>query len=276
MMPRYEKYKDSGMEWVGEIPEHWEVRRLKDFSAIKYGLGQPPREKSDGLPLIRATNVFSGRIDAKDLLFIDPDDIPYERDPVLRENDIIVVRSGAYTADSAIIPKEYDGAITGYDMVVRCNANINAKFVSYTFLSSYVLASQLLLNSLRAAQPHLNKEELGKTIIVFPNITEQTAIANYLDERTAKLDKLIKNKGEQIEKLKEMRQIEINTAVTKGLNPDAKMKPSGIEWLGDIPEHWEMRRLKDKVKVNIESLGKETYPEYEIKYLTFPKYGLKY
>ncbi|GAB4323761.1 MAG: hypothetical protein Kow00127_16470 [Bacteroidales bacterium] len=111
--------KDSGIEWLGEIPEHWEVKRLKYVGKIKYGLGQPPKQKAEGLPIIRATNVFRGMIDEKDLMYIDPDDIPYERDPILRTNDIIIVRSGAYTADSAIIPSKFDGAITGYDMVFR-------------------------------------------------------------------------------------------------------------------------------------------------------------
>jgi len=157
--------KPSGIERLGEIPAHWKILKLKYISNIRYGLGQPPREKEGGLPLIRATNVERGKIVEKDLLFIDPEDVPYGRTPILKEGEIIVVRSGAYTADSAIIPKKFEGAIAGYDMVVKAR-KINCKLLSYIFLSNYVLTHQLYVLRMRAAQPHLNSEELGQTFIV--------------------------------------------------------------------------------------------------------------
>ena len=243
MLLKYPNYKDSGVEWIGEIPEGWEVRKLKYVASVKYGLGQPPKEKSDGLPIIRATNVYRGKIDINNLVFVDPDDVPYERDPILRENDIIVVRSGAYTADSAIIPKEFDGAIAGYDMVVRCES-VKSKFISYCLLSDYVLKKQLLLHSLRAAQPHLNREELSETIFALPTIPEQTDIASFLQCKTAELDQLISNKEKLITLYEEEKTAIINRAVTKGLDLYVRLKPSGVEWLGDIPEHWEAKKLK--------------------------------
>lgn len=209
--------KDSGIEWLGKIPKHWEVKRLKNVADIKYGLGQPPEEKEDGLPLIRATNVERGKINPKDLLYVDPNDVPYDRDPVLLENDIVVVRSGAYTADSAIIPKEFEGAITGYDMVIRVKKH-NPNFVAFCLLSNYVLINQLHLLRLRAAQPHLNKEELGITILLVPPIEEQIEIANYLQQRTTAIDQLIKNIEAQTEKLQELRKIKIYEAVTGKIN----------------------------------------------------------
>jgi len=248
-MTRYEKYKPSSVEWIGEIPAHWKIKRLKYSALIKYGLGQPPKQKDDGLPLIRATNIERGKIVDKGLVFIDPDDVPYDRDPVLKEHDIIVVRSGAYTADSALIPKKYEGAITGYDMVVRAIEE-NPIFIAYCLLSDYVLVKQLYLNKLRAAQPHLNKEELGDTLLLLPLKDEQPAIAAYLDDKTAQIDKLIANKQKLIDLLKEERTAIINQAVTKGINPNAKLKPSGIEWLGDIPVHWEVKKLKYVLRIN--------------------------
>ena len=106
------RLKPSGVEWLGDMPEHWEVRRLKSMARIRYGLGQPPPESPDGLPLIRATNIARGIISEKDLIFVDPDGVPFGRDAILRSKEIIVVRSGAYTADSAIITEEYAGAIS--------------------------------------------------------------------------------------------------------------------------------------------------------------------
>lgn len=207
------RMKDSGVEWLGEIPAHWEVTRLKYLGEIKYGLGQPPKQIENGLPLIRATNVERGRINIKDLIFVDPEDIPYDRDPVLRENDIIVVRSGAYTGDSAIIPKEFDGSITGYDMVFRPK-DVVPKFAAFALLSNYVLNSQLIPESLRAAQPHLNKEELGETIFATPSLKEQKSISVYLIAETMRID-LLKEKTEQeIELLKKYRTALISEVVT--------------------------------------------------------------
>ena len=130
--------KNSGVEWLGEIPAHWDTKRLKTFSRIRYGLGQPPRESSNGLPLIRATNVIRGRITEENMVYVDPEDVPTGRDAFLAEGEIIVVRSGAYTADSAIIPKAYDGAVAGYDMVVAANGALS-EFVAAALLCTYVL-----------------------------------------------------------------------------------------------------------------------------------------
>jgi len=206
--------KDSGIEWLGEIPEHWEVKKLKYVGKIRYGLGQPPKQKTDGLPIIRATNVFRGRIHDKDLVFVDPDDIPYDRDPILRTNDIIVVRSGAYTADSAIIPEKYDGAVTGYDMVFRCYVKYDPKFISYALLSDYILKRQLIMHSLRAAQPHLNREELGETIVVLPPIQEQQSIVNHIETECSRIDTQVERTKKLIELLTEYRTALISEVVT--------------------------------------------------------------
>jgi len=207
------KMKDSGIEWLGEIPLMWKIVPLKLLADIKYGLGQPPKTKEDGLPLIRATNVERGKINTNKLIFVDPDDVPYERDPILKEDDIIVVRSGAYTADSAIIPKEFDGAITGYDMVVRAK-RINAKLLAFSLLSNYLLQNQLFLKRSRAAQPHLNAEELGESFILLPSQEEQSEIVDFLNKKTIELDIVINKTNLTIQKLKEYRRSIISEAVT--------------------------------------------------------------
>lgn len=202
------------LKFIQVIPKSWKVKRIKSIGKIKYGLGQPPKELIGGLPLIRATNVYRGKIDTNNLVFVDPDDIPYERDPVLKENDIIVVRSGAYTADSAIIPKEFEGAITGYDMVLQCFPNTSAKFVAYALLSKYILDDQLKLASLRAAQPHLNREQLGNSTIVVPPLSEQNSLAQHLDTITGKIDLVKQNIINQIDTLKLYRKSLIHEFVT--------------------------------------------------------------
>jgi len=208
------KMKDSGIEWLGEIPKNWEVIPLKYIGEIKYGLSQLPTEKHDGLPVIRATNIFRGKISKENLVFVNEQDISYDRDPILKENDIIVVRSGAYTADSAIILKEYEGSVVGYDMVLRCNNKNESFFMSFCLLSDYVLNRQLLPHSLRAAQPHLNREELGETRILRPKENEQTAIVQHIETKCSRIDAIISKFKRQIELLKEYRTALISEAVT--------------------------------------------------------------
>ncbi len=239
--PRYPKYKDSGVEWLGDVPEHWETRQIKRVATIRYGIGEPPKYHDEGTPLIRATNVHAGKLFPEGMVFVDPTEIPAQRIVWLQAGDIIVVRSGAYTGDSAIIPEGIGECIAGFDMVLRCHA-VRPLFIQFSLLSSYLKEGQIDLEKMRAAQPHLNAEELGSCIVVLPSEVEQERIAEFLEAETSKIDELVAEQRRLIELLKEKRQAVISHAVTKGLNPNVPMRPSGIEWLGDVPEHWEVMK----------------------------------
>lgn len=249
--PRYPKYKASGVEWLGEVPEHWEVAQLKRLATIRYGIGEPPNYHLAGTPLVRATNIHAGKLFDEGMVFVDPTEIPEQRIVWLIGGDIIVVRSGAYTGDSAIISKDFGPSIAGFDMVLRCHS-AQPQFIQFALLSKYLKDGQIDLEKMRAAQPHLNSEELGASLVVLPNAKEQTRIAEFLDQETAKIDELVAEQQRLMELLKEKRQAVISHAVTKGLNPKAPMKPSGNQWLGEVPEHWEVKRLKH-VKANEEN-----------------------
>jgi type I restriction enzyme, S subunit len=205
--------KDSGIEWLGEIPEHWELYRLKSLGSIRYGLGQPPKSMENGLPLIRATNIQKGKIVNIDMVFVNPNELPLAKNPILKKGEIIVVRSGAYTGDSAIITEEYAGSVAGYDMVftsIKCCPD----FISYSFLSHYVLENQLIPSSCRAAQPHLNAEELGSTLIACPPYEEQVRLSNYLQNQTARLEATILKLQSEIDLFSEYKTSLINEVVT--------------------------------------------------------------
>jgi len=207
------KMKPSGVEWLGEVPEHWNTIRLKHLCQIRYGIGEPPEYVEDGVPLIRATNINEGKIETKNLVKVDPKDIPYSRIVWLKTGDIIVVRSGAYTGDSSIISEEFSGSIAGFDMILSCT-KVFSKFISYGLLSKYLKDGQIYLQKLRAAQPHLNAEELGECLVFFPPPPEQRSIAAYLDRETAKIDALSAKVETIIERLKEYRTALISDAVT--------------------------------------------------------------
>ena len=207
------KLKPSGVEWLGDIPGHWEVKRVKHIANIRYGVGEPPEYVEDGVAFIRATNINAGMIESENLVRINPEDIPFTRRTWLKTGDIIVVRSGAYTGDSAIIPEEYSGSIAGFDMVVSCRKTASS-FLAYALLSKYLRDGQIFLQKMRAAQPHLNAEELGNCLVFLPPLTEQHAIADFLDRETTKIEALSGKVKEAIKKLREYRSALISAAVT--------------------------------------------------------------
>jgi len=207
------KMKDSGIEWLGQIPAHWEVKSIKRLGEIRYGLGEPPEYTDDGLPFIRATDISRGKIDLENVKKVKPEDVPWSRRPLLAHFEILVVRSGAYTGDSAIVTESIAGCIAGYDMVLTVK-KAHAPFVAWVLLSKYMLQGQIYLERLRAAQPHLNAEELGGFVAMIPPLDEQRAIASFLDRETARIDALVGKVKESIDKLREYRTALISAAVT--------------------------------------------------------------
>ena len=205
--------KDSGVEWLGKVPAHWGIVALKRLGSIRYGIGEPPKYQPDGVPLIRATNVHAGKLFDDGLVFVDPDDIPSQRIVWLAAGDIIVVRSGAYTGDSAIIPEAYGRCIAGFDMVVRCS-NVIPQFLQFVLLSSYLKFFQIDLLKLRAAQPHLNAEELGACIVVVPPEADQADIVRFLVDQLSRIDTLIAEAEVAVGILRERRAALISAAVT--------------------------------------------------------------
>ncbi len=251
--PAYPRYKPSGVDWLGDIPELWEAKKVRYISKIRYGLGEPPEYVEDGLPFIRATDINGGRIDFSTVKRVSPEDVPWHRKPQLALHEILVVRSGAYTGDSALVSQEVAGCIAGYDMVLTVDGAF-PPFVAWALLSKYMLLGQVHLERMRAAQPHLNAEELGGFTILMAPDSEQRIIADFLDRETGRIDFLISKKRELIEKLKEKRTALISRSVTRGLPPNAAinagfdpnppLKQAGIEWLGAVPAHWQMKQLK--------------------------------
>ena len=205
--------KDSGIEWIGEIPEQWHVSKLKRFSNIRYGLGEPPKLSEDGLPIIRATNIERGKIVTNNLIKAKIEDIPSAKDVVLKHGDILIVRSGAYAGDVALVSQEWEGTLAGYDMIISL-FDINPKFTSYALLSDHILNAQLYLSRMRSAQPHLNAADVGKVQIVVPSLSEQQQIADYLDEKCAHIDSLIADKEKLIREFEDYKKALIYEYVT--------------------------------------------------------------
>jgi len=245
-MSTYPTYKPAGIEWLGDIPEHWEVKRLKNVTQIVNG----------STPKSNIEVFWDG-----DITWVTPGDIS-KLTGYISSSEKTITEEGYNSCGTELVPP--------LSTILTCRAPIGntviaetelctnqgckslfSNSVEYRYLYYFILSANEELNSLGQGTTflELSRTSLGDTKLSFPKSQdEQTAIANYLDEKTTKLDQLISNKKDQIDKLKEVRQIEINTAVTKGLDPNVKLKPSGIELLGDIPEHWELWKLSSKFK----------------------------
>jgi type I restriction enzyme, S subunit len=222
------KMKDSGVKWLGEIPVGWGFSKFKYHGYIRYGLSQPPPYYEQGQLFIRATDIKGGTIKLDNVKLVKLEDLPVSRNLFLKAGDIIVVRSGAYTGDSAIITEECSDAILGFDMALTL-PGLESHFYSYFLLSCSVFEGQFKLLTDRAAQPHLNASELGDTHIPLPPIHEQNAIAVFLDQETQKIDTLIEKATSAITLLKERRTALISAAVTGKIDIRDQVKPEEIQ-----------------------------------------------
>ena len=194
----HKEFKDTE---IGKIPKEWEVMKLGETANVRYGLGQPPALESSGIPMIRATNVKRGRIVREGLIFINRSAVPNSRDPFLRVGDILVVRSGAYTGDVALVTKEWEGAVAGYDLIVTPSDTIDSQFLTYYLLSGSVQKRHFVGLKVRSAQPHLNSSQVEETPIPLPPLPEQQKIAEILSTLDKRLGSL-RNRKEKLGRVK--------------------------------------------------------------------------
>ncbi len=244
--PRYERYKDSGVEWLGEVPEHWEVCALNYRFQVELGkMLDEKRITGEHLaPYLRNTDVQWGEININDLPEMDfhGDDLARY---ALKTGDLLVCEGGD-VGRAAIWRGEIDGCYYQkalHRLRARKHAVDAAEFFYFVLYSAALRG--VFSESGKSTIAHLTAEAFRRYRFPFPPYAEQTTIATFLDRETAKIDALIAEQQRLIELLKEKRQAVISHAVTKGLNPDALMRDSGIEWLGEVPEHWEVKRLKN-------------------------------
>ncbi|MBN2280880.1 MAG: restriction endonuclease subunit S [Candidatus Marinimicrobia bacterium] len=238
-MEKYDNYKDSGIEWIGEIPEHWEVKKVKHLTKLQGGYAfKSDLFSSEGIPVIRIGDI-SENIKFEECKKIDDDTIPKEY--WLEQFDTLIALSGATTGKTCFVnsipPKAYINQRVARIM-------FSNKLLYYIVNSSF-FQEQIFLTASGSAQENISNSQIENLEISISDIPEeQTAIAHYLDRKTAEIDELIADKKRLLELYEEEKTAIINQAVTKGINPNAPMKDSGIEWLGEIPGHWEVLPIK--------------------------------
>jgi len=243
-MRRYPKYKESGIEWLGEIPEHWELRPLKYTGKIVLGKMLTNDDKGGYFkrPYLRAQNIIWEHVDIDDIkeMWFSENELKQYR---LREDDILVSEGGE-VGRTAIWKNELNECYiqnSVHKITVNSGNDPNYYLYHFQFYGKTGFFESIVS---KVSIAHLTREKLKDIRFLSPQPTEQQNIKNYLLKKTNQIDTFIKNKQTQIDLLKEYRTAIINEAVTKGLNPNVKMKDSGIEWLGEIPEHWDIIRVK--------------------------------
>ncbi len=246
-MKTYEKYKDSGIEWIGEIPEHWEVSRLKFMGESIIGLTYSPEEVTEdesGYLVLRSSNIQNGKLSLNDNVFVKKQ---INEKLITRINDILIcARNGSVdlVGKNILIDEKTEGQTFGAFMTIfRGKSN---QFVYWFFNSPFFDAQKGAFSTSTINQ--LTSTILNNLITTVPPEIEQTAIANYLDSKTTKIDRIVANKEALVSLYEEEKKALINEAVTKGVALSGKLKSSGVDWLGDVPEHWEVKKLKYLLK----------------------------
>ena len=227
-MKRYEKYKNSGVQWIGEVPSHWNPCRFKNFVSL---INTPSTDDNK----IGLENIESGTGHFKET------DSEFEGNGVqFVEDDIVYGKLRPYLRKVWLATNK--GNAVGDFFVFRANKS-NPSYIHWLMLSDG-FTSETNGSTYGAKMPRVSSDFILSMRYVLPPLLEQQAIASFLDAKTKPIDDIIAKREKQIELLEEMKSAIISRAVTKGLYPEAKMKDSGIEWIGEIPKEWEMRKLK--------------------------------
>ena len=281
-MKYYPEYESSGIDWIGEIPKHWEVERIKRIQSDLVGgiWGDEPEENGNDTYCIRVADfdyehltISTHNLTVRNITLNETDK------RLLRTNDLLVEKSGG-------------GEKSPVGKTVIFNAEISRQSVTSNFISKftaksdscfpkYVLYCLCFFYHIGLTRKHIKQttgiqnldiDSYFQEKIPLPSLVEQRQIANFLDRKTEQIDALIRIKDRRIELLQEQRTALINQAVTKGLDPNVEMKPSGVEWIGEIPKHWEVKRIKYLASVISKgttptTIGREIFDEGEIRFI---------
>ena len=238
--PKYAKYKDSGVGWLGEVPEHWNIKRL---GAI---FRQADEEGEDDLAILSVSihdGVSDKELDEKEMdrkVTRSDDRSKYKK---VQPGDLVYNMMRAWQGGFGSVAVL--GMVSPAYVVARPISDFSTTFVEHLLRTPQAIEQMRRYSQgVTDFRLRLYWDEFKAINVVLPPRDEQTLITEFLDRETAKIDGLVGEQRRLIELLKEKRQAVISHAVTKGLNPHAPMKPSGIEWLGDVPEHWDVERLK--------------------------------
>lgn len=254
MKQRYDSYKPSGIDWIGDIPSHWNIVRLAHIFNAKAGGDAKPELYSDTKDAIHPFPVFTNSL-------LENQVYAYTSSPTFQSGSITVTGRGeighAFLRD------------TDFDAIIRLLV-LTPRIALCCKYFTYFIDGVMEFFSDSAAVSQLSAQQINKEQVIIPPLAEQEAIAAWLDEKCGEIDAAIAKVDREIELIDELKQSEISRVVTRGLNPDALLRPSGIDWIGDIPSHWKINKLKYHAEIfSGEALSTKNLTEYS----EIPVYG---
>lgn len=236
-MKRYDKYKESGIPWIGNIPEHWEVRMLSQLSQEYFVSNKDIKHQN--LLSLSYGRIIQKKIDTTEGLL----PASYDTYQVIRRENIVLRLTDLQNDHKSLRVglSMQEGIITSAYLTLASRSNVNPKFLYFSLHTADI--KKVFYGMGSGLRQNLNWKELRKLCLLLPSLAEQEAIVAYLEEKVAQMDSLAAKQEAQIAYLRELKQAIIARAVTQGLDPHAPLRPSGIPWIGNIPEHWEVQRL---------------------------------
>ncbi|MDC4282005.1 restriction endonuclease subunit S [Acinetobacter baumannii] len=266
MFEKYDAYKDSGVEWLGTIPSNWDIFSLKrSIDGCFNGLwGSDPKENNDDIVVLRVADFDRNK------LVIDNSKLTVRNikkseigNRLLKKGDLLIEKSGG--GDKTLVGcvvlfnENYKALTSNFVAKMTPKSNVNSYFLNYFFAALY--ANNINYQSIKQTTgiQNLDTNSYLNEKLALPSLHEQEAIVSFLNQKTSEIDQAIAIKEQQIALLNERKQIVIQKAVTQGLDPNVPMKDSGVEWIGEIPKHWEARVNRTMFKERNEQ-GKEGLP----------------
>jgi len=275
-MNKYDSYKDSEIQWIEKIPTSWDMRKLKFLGTVyggltgkkgdDFGAEDNPKNKKY-IPYTNISNNIFISKDHFDFVILEKD----EKQNLVKKNDLFVLMSSENYEDlgkTSILVDDYEELyLNSFCKGFRTTKeNMNPIFINYQ-LQGHLHRKLISVEGNGFTRINLQQNRLLNIPILTTSLTEQDQIVSYLDTKTSLIDSLIKRTQLKIELLKQNRNSTIDKVVTKGLNPKVKMKESGVEWIGEIPVHWRISKLKYLVFDNQESLSNSTNPDLDLDYI---------
>ena len=269
----YPRYRPSGIPWLGDVPAHWEVRRLRNLADMRVSnVDKHSKEKELPIRLCNYVDVYKNDRITADILFMrataTAEEIARFR---LECGDVLITKDSEVWHDIAVpalVEHTADDLVCGYHLALLRPSpdTLNGHYL-FRALQSAVIAGQFHIEANGVTRYGLSHQAIKSVLLPLPPPDEQAGIVRSLDDAEDRIRRYTGAKARLIALLEEQRQAAIRRAVTRGLNPDAPLRPSGIPWLGNIPAYWEVRRLKHWVGINEAVLSEATAPDFEFRYL---------
>lgn len=245
MRQQYDSYKPSGIDWIGDIPSHWNIAPLKRNlrMPLKYGANEPAESENKNYPrYIRITDIDNnGNLKDETFKSLEP---AKATEYLLEKGDVLFARSGATVGKTYIFNEPYEACFAGYLIKASCSSGLTPQFLFY-YTNSGMYNNWKNSIFIQSTIQNIGADKYSLLPMPLPPLAEQEAIAAWLDEKCEEIDAAIAKVDREIELIDELKQSEISRVVTRGLNPDAPMRPSGIDWIGDIPAHWKVAPIKN-------------------------------